>query len=51
VIVGATQLIKMVYETFKGLDKRAAKADITFTDTLEAARAHLSRVHRPRGAS
>ncbi len=51
VIVGANQLIKMVYETFKGLDKRAAQADITFADTLEAARAHLSRVHRPRRTS
>ncbi|MBE0690507.1 MAG: hypothetical protein IH587_10350, partial [Anaerolineae bacterium] len=34
VIVGATTLIKMVYESFKGLDSRAAKTDITFTDTL-----------------
>jgi len=49
VIVGATTLIKMVYESFKGLDSRAAKADITFIDTLDAARAHLARVHNPFG--
>jgi hypothetical protein len=47
VIVGASSFIKMVYETFKGLDQRAAKADITFKDTVEQARAHLAQVHRP----
>jgi ABC-type glycerol-3-phosphate transport system substrate-binding protein len=45
VIVGATGLIKMVYETFKGMDRRAAAANITFVDTLEDARAHLATVH------
>jgi hypothetical protein len=45
VIVGATGLIKMVYETFKGIDKRAAAANITFVDTLAQARAHLARNH------
>jgi len=44
-IVGATGLIKMVYETFKGIDKRAAAANITFVDTLAQARAHLARTH------
>lgn len=49
VIVGATGLIKMVYESLKGLDSRAGKADVTFTDTLVAARAHLAQVHNPLG--
>jgi hypothetical protein len=48
VIVGATSMIKMVYEAFKGMDKRAAAANITFVDTLEDARAHLAKVnHTP----
>lgn len=46
VIVGATGLIKMVYEAFKGMDRRAASANITFVDTLEDARAHLAKVNR-----
>ncbi len=45
VIVGATGLIKMVYEAFKGMDRRASAANITFVDTLEDARAHLAKVH------
>ena len=41
-IVGASSLIKMVYTTFKGMDKRAAAAEVTFVDTLEQARSHLA---------
>jgi ABC-type glycerol-3-phosphate transport system substrate-binding protein len=44
VIVGANSLIKMVYTSFKGMDKRAAAADVTFTDTLDEARAHLATI-------
>jgi hypothetical protein len=46
VIVGATGLIKMVYEAFKGMDRRAASANITFVDTLDDARAHMATVNR-----
>ncbi|MCA9907748.1 MAG: hypothetical protein KC519_03800, partial [Anaerolineae bacterium] len=49
VIVGATTLIKLVYENFRGLDARAATADVTFAATLDAARSHLAQVHKPFG--
>jgi hypothetical protein len=47
VVVGATKIIQMAYDMFKGMDKRAASADITFVDTLEAAHTHLAKVHDP----
>jgi hypothetical protein len=46
-VIGAGRMLQTVYETFKGLDPRAATANVTFVETLEAARAHLARVHNP----
>lgn len=46
-VVGAGRTLQLVYETFKGLDPRAATANVTFVDNLQAARAHLARIHTP----
>ena len=51
VIVGASALIKGVYKTFTGMAQGKALSTISFADTADQARVHLSKFYTPASAA